>query len=243
MPYLNFIDDQSLTTAVLKVLDRAISAKASVTNTFHANVIDPFGALFEAGGFDVSHDEWVRNEQMRQAQKTLQNHVGAFHQNILGSVNGWDNLSVGGNVDLKCDEKKIIAEIKNKHNTVTGAKLINDYESLKNLVMPNSSVYKGYTAYFVNIIPKSPVRFNKPFTPSDKATSAPGSSNEKIRIIDGASFYDLVTGQQNSLEELFNVLPRVISDIQKARYPNMSPKIEGTEFSTYFTKAFGSNLD
>lgn len=40
------------------------------------------------------------NETTRQAQKTLQNHIGDFHQNILGSVDGWINLKVGSIIDL-----------------------------------------------------------------------------------------------------------------------------------------------
>lgn len=38
---------------------------------FGENVIDPFAAMFEMAGFDLEHDSWVRNELMRQAQKTL----------------------------------------------------------------------------------------------------------------------------------------------------------------------------
>lgn len=94
------------------------------------------------------------------------------------------------------EENKIIAEIKNKYNTVSGGKLSDLYHTLDKLVMPKTSIYKGYTAYYVTIIPKSKTRHNKPFTPPDKATGERCPENERIRVIDGASFYDLVTGEK-----------------------------------------------
>jgi hypothetical protein len=244
MPYLEYISDENLVNAVHRVINIAREAKKGVGKKFHSNVIDPFSAYFEAGGFKLSHEGWRNNEEARQAQKTLQNHVGAFHQKILGSIDGWEDLYVGGNIDLKCEARKIIAEIKNKHNTITGGKLVGEYESLERLIMPNASIYKGYTAYFVNIIPKKPIRSNKVFTPSDRDTSTQCGVNEKIRIIDGASFYDLATGQNNSLQALYNVLPKVIEDTYIKFYPEEKFTIEGAGlFSQYFKMAYGNNHD
>lgn len=244
MPYLNYIDDQNLITAVKHVLDIAREAKKSAEKNFHTNVIDPFSAYFEAGGFKISHEAWKSNEEARQAQKTLQNHVGAFHQKILGGIHGWQDLYVGSNIDLLCQDKKIIAEIKNKHNTITGGKLVGEYQTLEELIMPNASIYKGYTAYFVNIIPKKTARLDKPFSPSNRKTSTKCALNEKIRIIDGASFYDLATGEKNSLKALYDVLPQVIEDVYKTSYPNEKFTIVGKElFKQYFEQAYGRNHD
>jgi hypothetical protein len=244
MPYLNFIDDESLIDAVKHVLEIAREAKISAGKKFHKNVIDPFGAYFEAGGFKISHEVWKSNEEARQAQKTLQNHVGAFHQKILGSIHGWQDLYVGSNIDLVCEERKIIAEIKNKHNTITGGKLVGEYQNLEELIMPNASIYKGYTAYFVNIIPKKTARLDKPFSPSNRKTSTKCAPNEKIRIIDGASFYDLATGGKNTLRELYDVLPQVIDDVYKTFYPREEFTIVGGElFKQYFEQAYGNNHD
>ncbi len=244
MPYLNFIDDEVLIDAVKHVIDIAREAKKSAAIKFHSNVIDPFGAFFEAGGFKLSHEDWRNSEEARQAQKTLQNHVGAFHQKILGNIKGWEDLYVGGMIDLKCKDRKIIAEIKNKYSTVTGAKLAVEYESLERLIMPKASIYKGYTAYFVNIIPSGPKRFDKMFTPSNKDKGAKCAENEKIRVIDGASFYDLATGEINSLKALYDVLPQVIEYIYKIYYPKENFTLGGKEqFSQYFEMAYGNNHD
>ncbi|QNL47895.1 Eco47II family restriction endonuclease [Olivibacter sp. SDN3] len=213
MPKLKWINDQDLNDAVTKILTVAQKSKANVKSKFYKNVLDPFSAMIQICGYDIDYEEWVLSEETRQAQKTLQNHIGNFHQNILGSVQGWNNQRTGKIIDLVSEEKKIIAEVKNKHNTVTGGKLSDLYYDLDKLVSPKTSIYKGYTAYYVTVIPKVPIRSNIPFIPSDKSKGAKCPINEKIRIIDGASFYELVTGDKNALFDLFNVLPEIISDI------------------------------
>ena len=238
MPYLSFIDDTTFTSLVSKTLEHGHDAKKKVASNFDRNVIDPFSILWEMSAFDSNFDAWYKMEVSRQAQKTLSNHVGMFHQNFLGSINGWQNLGVGQMVDLVNTEKKIIAEVKNKHNTVTGGKLVDLYNELRDLVMPNGQTYKGYTAYYVEIIPKKPIRTDTVFTPPDKKTSTKCPSNEKIRKIDGASFYTLVTGVEDALEQVFNALPKVIKDL----YPQFDERSSQSAY-VYYQKAYTSSFN
>lgn len=144
-------------------------------------------------------------------------------------------MGIGNVIDLVSEDKKIVAEIKNKYNTVSGGNLSGVYNALDDLVSPKSSIYKGYTAYFVTIIPKKAIRYDKPFSPSDKGKGQKCPSNDKIREIDGASFYDLVTGCDNALESLFDVLPDVISECTDGKY-----RVKDIEKLKYFFKlAFG----
>ncbi|MBL4587396.1 MAG: Eco47II family restriction endonuclease [Flavobacteriales bacterium] len=234
MSKLNWISDANLNESVTHLLEKAKTARNTAENKFGKNVIDPFSALFETAGFKLNFEDWKKSETTRQAQKTLQNHVGDFHQKILGSVKGWENLGVGNEVDLVNHERKMLAEVKNKYNTLTGGKRADLYRTLEGLVMPKASKFKGYTAYYVTVIPQKPVRFNRLFTPSDKSKGAKCAENELIREIDGAGFYTLITGNENALNDLFNVLPSVVSDVSNGE---MSvPKEKITQF---FTAAFG----
>lgn len=218
MSRLDWIDDSDLENEVSQLLAIAKEAQEKSSKKFGKNVIDPFSAIIEMSGFGIDYETWLKSETTRQAQKTLQNHIGDFHQNILGYSRGWTNLRVGSVVDLVSTENKIIAEIKNKHNTISGGKLSDLYNSLDGLISPKASIYKGYTAYYVSIIPKNKKRFNKPFTPSNKDKGEKCPPNENIRQIDGASFYSLVTGSDKALENLFEVLPNVILDCSKGEY-------------------------
>lgn len=216
MPKLAFVSDEVLYEAVGHLLAVARDAKAKASKNLGRNVIDPFSLLFQMAGFGMNSEQWKRAEIGRQAEKTLQNHVGAFHQTILGSVKGWVNHGVGSIIDIECSDRKIIAEIKNKHNTVSGGSLGGLYKTMQDQVMPKHSAYKGFTAYYVVIIPKKPERYDSPFTPSDKSVGEKCPANNLIRTIDGASFYALATGRDNALAELFSVLPDVIEAQCKA---------------------------
>lgn len=237
MPRLNFISDADLEAAVKNLLDVATKSKVQAKKEFERNVIDPFALLVEMSGFGLDAQSWINNEMTRQAQKSLQNHVGAFHQIVLGSVAGWKNLKTGAIVDLESDEHNAIAEVKNKYNTISGGKLADLYSELEKLVMPKSSKYKGFTAYYVEILPKSPEPYDKEFTPSDKAKGAKCAPNPLIRQIDGKSFYTKVTGDSQALTKLFDALPDVIEELcsTTSKY-----KFKDREFAKeFFISAFG----
>ncbi len=235
MAYLSWITDKELIGAVGQLVAVAKEALVQTEKDFNKNVIDPFSAIFQVAGFGIDYKNWVISEKSRQAQKTMQNQVGVFHQSVLGSVPDWKDLGIGQGVDLVCHTKKIIAEVKNKHNTVTGGKLADQYYSLERLVTPKASQYKGYTSYFVNVIPKKPDRFDTTFEPSDKDKGMKCPKNELIRITDGATFYSMVTGVDNALEELFDCLPQVIEEHVGIKFSDDDKK----ELKKFFGLAYG----
>ena len=161
MPWLSWIDNSDLIKEVNLLLSIAKNAQKAAVDNFGKNVIDPFAAIFEMAGFEIDYDTWLKSETTRQAQKTLQNHIGDFHQNILGYSKDWTNKGVGNIIDLLSEKNKAIAEIKNKYNTISGGKLSDLYYSLDKQISPKSSIYKGYTAYYVAVIPKKDKRYNK----------------------------------------------------------------------------------
>lgn len=140
----------------------------------------------------------------------MQNALGEFHQGVLGAVDGWQDLGTGHVIDIASKNKKIIAEVKNKYNTTKGNHKVVIYDDLKAQL---HNPYKGFTAYYVEIIPPKKGAYNKPFTPSDNKSKKRRPVNENIRVIDGKSFYAIATGDDDGLRKVYEVLPRVISDI------------------------------
>jgi hypothetical protein len=212
MPYVSFISDAQFRQNVTSLLQVGEAALKMAEAKFHRNVIDPFSMLIEMACFDLTVEKWRIAEKQRQSQKSLSNEIGKFHQKMLGCVTGWQNLEPGNIVDLVNPDLKIIAEVKNKHNTVKGSDKCGIFKSLESLVMPKASQYKGYHAYFVELIPNKSKRYNKPFQPSDNKQGTRCEANPLISQIDGASFYALITGVDNALEQVFEALPQVIKD-------------------------------
>ena len=102
---LDWIDDDKLLSAVDALLKKAKEAQTLAVDDFGRNVIDPFSAVFEIYGFNIDFNTWKASETTRQAQKTLQNHIGDFHQTVLGFVDGWENMGTGNIIDFLFLEK------------------------------------------------------------------------------------------------------------------------------------------
>lgn len=232
MSYLKFISDKNLCSAVSNVVKIIETAEHDAQIKLHKNVIDPFSALFHGMTHSISYKEWIEQEKARQTQKTMQNAIGIFHQEILGSIYEWKDLGTGSGLDVENLEMKIIAEVKNKFNTTKGNHRIEIYDAIK--VKLKISKYKDFIGYLVEIIPQGKKKYDKPFTPPDNKTKKRRPTRKKIRIIDGISFYTMATGRKNALQELFKVLPHVIVDKHKYKLS----KKEAKEYFKLFKIAF-----
>jgi len=162
MSLLPWLDDKIFIGIVEEVLTTGFEAMEKPDEKMGVNVIDPFLMLFEMGSFNLDSTSWTRNERMRQAQKTLSNKIGIFHQKILGSIDGWEDLGKREMIDLVNQDKRIIAEVKNKYNTVKQSELISLYDDMQGMIMHKTQKYRGYTAYYVEIIPKTATRYDQP---------------------------------------------------------------------------------
>jgi hypothetical protein len=204
MSYFNFVSDEDLTVCVVKVIDAAKRAVEKADSDFEGNVLDPFAALFSVTYNDLKLDDWNGLERERQSQKSIQNAIGDFHQSLLGKFKGWENSGRGGSFDVSNEEKLIIAEIKNKHNTLNSGGAFEVYAKLADHLKYDK---KGFTAYLVQIIPKNGKDYNVKWSPNLKTTAL----REDIRKIDGESFYDLASGEKDTLSRIFAILPEIIA--------------------------------
>lgn len=239
MPHLTYISDQKLEQIVYEILKKGFDKKDTVAKTFNDNVIDPFATLFDAAISNLDHETWQKAETVRQCQKSLTNAIGVLHQKVLGSVDGWEDMGTGEEVDLRSSDKKIIAEVKNKYNTLSGGRLADEYRSLHDKVSKKSSQYTGYTAYFVTIIPKNPTPFDIEFVPSDRSVGQKVAAHKSVRTCDGATFYHLVTGEKDALANFYNALPYVIEKVAKDKLIIPLTIKDKNAFSNYFKLAFG----
>lgn len=232
MPYIQFIADNDLIAAVKKVIEKIENAEMGADLKLYKNVLDPFSALFDGITHGIPYKEWIKSEKVRQIQKTMQNAIGDFHQDILGSISGCENLGTGGGLDICNRKKKIIAEIKNKFNTTKGNHKVEIYDAIKNKL--KKAEFADFVGYYVEVIPPNKKIYDKPFVPPDNKTQKRRSMNNKIRVIDGRSFYKILTGRDYALQELFEALPHVIAD----NFLYKLDKKQAKEYIALFAKAF-----
>jgi hypothetical protein len=231
MSYVPYLSDDVLQALVKEVVDCILATQQREEDKFYKNVVDPFSAIFDGVVLQFELEDWIKKEKSRQVQKTVQNKIGEFHQAILGSLPGWENLGTGKGLDIRNNSHKIIAGVKNKHNTVKGNHLYVIYDEL--LLELNKPEYQDFTAYFVQIVPKSRKQYDRPFTPSYQGNRR--ATNQNIRQISGQTFYDLATGIPASLSMLFDVLPDVISEVTGL---NNFSELQKACFRSLFDRAY-----
>ena len=206
MPLLTFITDEKLQEYAKEVVDKTQAKANQAERDLYVNVVDPFSSLFDSARQGIGVDKWIEQEKARQAQKTLQGAIGKFHQKVIGEIPGWHDASMGGSYDVGNDEKRIIAEIKNKHNTMNSSSAPSVYQKLTNHIQYS---HRGYTAYLIEMVPKSKRPYNKSWSPNLRLMPL----REDIRRIDGKSFYELATGDSGALRKLYEALPVVLERI------------------------------
>lgn len=227
---IKFIKRDKLYEICEKIIKRLKKSAESEEKDLHKNIIDPFSALFDASFNNLSISQWLNSEKIRQVQKSLQNEIGTFHQEALGSIKDWKSLGTGEVIDIVNDEKKIIAEIKNKFNTTKGNHKIAIYDDLDSLLKKK---YVGYTAYYVAILAKK--KLIRSFTPSDNKTKKQRPENKRIIEIDGKSFYKIVTGDDDAIYKIYKAIPDILSEILKN---DKTKIISDPLFEIIFEKAF-----
>lgn len=243
---MSTFDRNAVKEAIRPVVELVAKAEEAHTEAkLTKNTLDCFGALIDSAAQQISIDTWKQQEKARQVQKTKQNAIGDMHERILATIAGVQQLPVGNVCDIRCDRLKVIAEVKNKWNTTKGNHKVQIYNDLATLL----EQLNGYTAYYVEILPKNGKRYNEPFTPPDNRTGQRVIERADIRKIDGRSFYELLTGSAEALDELYMLLPsliaEILNEIDKDKYDKESIERaikQSGEFSSLYNSVYGTNI-
>ena len=121
--YVDFVSDDDFLECIKWVCD-AYPEDSDIIDMkkLKRNALDPFKIFFDIFNNKLNLKEWIKSEKIRQSDKTVSNRIGDFHQNLLGKVDGWEDLGRGHplGIDLKNKSDTLFIELKNKHNTVKG---------------------------------------------------------------------------------------------------------------------------
>lgn len=86
-----------------------------------------------------------------QQRKAFQNHVGKMMELLCAEELGFEHLNIEG-ADIVNREKGVLAEIKNRHNTMNGGSKKRLIRVMKNLTLTDE--FRGYDKYIIIIHPK-----------------------------------------------------------------------------------------
>ena len=207
--YVDYMSDEKLLAAIGKLYatyGRAFSEKS--LEDINKNIIDPFKFQFDTAFLHGNNPEnTLRNEIFRQNDKSIANAIGLFHQQLLGSIDGFMETP-----NLPCDVRKedntIFAEVKNKFNTMNVRSAAGVYDELAGL----AKSYPDAMCYLVEIVAKKSRDAVWSITINQTV-----QQHKRIHVISADRFYALATGKEDALRDLVNALPDAIHDfLQRA---------------------------
>jgi Eco47II restriction endonuclease len=201
--YVNFISDEHLLLCVANLHKAYLKAKNNVSKkSFYSNKVDTIKLTFDSKFNDIDEESLIQSEILRQIDKSINNSIGTFHEQILGGIEGFKIGNLSG-FDIKATDNTLFADIKNKHNTMNSSSSESLFQKLKGY----ADTYKQAKCYWVQILAKS--SFNELWSGEINGKEY---SHSRVYKISGDQFYALLSGQNDALFHLYKVLPVAIKD-------------------------------
>ena len=237
---LSFISDADLLAHTLDTVKRFRTGMKLAQ--FRKNIVDPVKLTFDAHVYRRKVEEVIDAEVLRQLNKTNENLLGYFHQNIFKYIGkGWTVPEIGEDgFDVENHEKHVFAEIKAKHNTMNSSAAKSVHSHMRGLVEGDTRA----VCYLVEVVAKTSQDIawklgNAPLRPDRQ---------ERVRRISIDRFYEIVTGEPDAFRRLCSVLGRVIDDIIKEHPKSIAENTVlrelrakgGDILKTLFLLSFGS---
>jgi len=201
--YVDFVEDEHLISCIRNLHNAYLNAKKQFTRKkFYKSKVDTFKLTFDSKFNDLTEEELIKLEMSRQIDKSVNNAIGAFHEEILGGIRGFQNGKLSG-YDIKANDDTLFADIKNKHNTMNSSSA----ESLFQKLARYADDYKNANCYWVQIL--STKSFNEKWF---SLINGKEYSHSRVYKISGDRFYALLTGNKDAFYQLYKALPNAIDD-------------------------------
>lgn len=198
---LSFISDIDLLTHVKQTVEKY--SFVMDLKKFNKNIVDPIKLTFDKLIYKTTISELIDSEVIRQMDKSNNNTIGYFHQNIFKYIGGKDWIVPKNGFDIINEKSKIFVEMKNKHNTMNSSSSQKTYMKMQSQLLESPDS----TCMLVEVIATKTQN-------TEWKISLDGEriSNERIRRVSIDKFYEIVTGDNNAFKNLCQVLPLVIND-------------------------------
>lgn len=233
--YVDFISDEHLLSCIENLHNSYLKAKKNISKTkFYKNKIDTIKLTFDSIFNDLDEETLIKTEINRQIDKSINNSIGTFHEQVLGGITGFEMGKLSG-FDIKAENNTMFADIKNKHNTMNSSSA----ESLFQKLAKYADTYKQANCYWVQVLAKN--SFNEKWFGEINGKEY---SHSRVNKISGDQFYRLLSGKENALFELYQILPEAISDyLSKQESDDSSNNSALKEISTSSKESHRGILD
>lgn len=201
--YVDFITDEHLLNCISNLYASYVNAKKEFTKVkFYNNKVDIFKLTFDSKFNGLSEVDLIKLEMSRQIDKSVNNAIGTFHEQVLTGVQGYESGRLVG-YDIKANDNSLFAEIKNKHNTMNSSSAESAFQKLARFADDNRQA----KCYLVQILSKH--SFIKNW---ESIINGKEYSHSRVFMISGDKFYELLTGDKQAFFKLHKILPVAVND-------------------------------
>ncbi|MBN2745295.1 MAG: Eco47II family restriction endonuclease [Bacteroidales bacterium] len=205
--YLSFLSDEHLLKCIGNLHASYLKAKNNISKkNFYSNKVDTIKLTFDSRFNDIEEEKLIQSEVLRQIDKSINNSIGTFHEQILSGIDGYERGNLSG-YDIKATDNSLFADIKNKHNTMNSSAA----EALFQKLARYADDHKKAKCYWVQILAKG--SFCELWSGDINGKEY---SHSRVYKISGDQFYSLLSGEEDALYQLYKVLPKAIKDYLKA---------------------------
>lgn len=205
--YVDFVSDEHLLMCIENLHSSYLKTKADIgKKRFYNNKIDTIKLTFDSKFNNIDEESIIEMELLRQIDKSINNSIGTFHEQVLGGIQGYEIGKLSG-FDIKAEDDTLFADIKNKHNTMNSSSA----ESLFQKLARFADTYKQAKCYWVQILAKG--SFNEHWRGDINGKEY---SHSRVFKISGDRFYALLSNQDDAFLQLFRALPLAIEDYLKS---------------------------
>ncbi len=203
--YVNFITDEHLLKCVANLHKAYLKAKNNVSKkSFYTNKVDTIKLTFDSKFNDIDEESLIQSEILRQIDKSINNSIGTFHEQILGGIKGYE-VGVLSGYDVKATDDSLFADI-------ILEELPSKYEEFAFNSLAEKAKFSKDSLFYLVILNSENSFCEKWIISKSESTI----SHKKVFKISGDKFYALLSGQENALSELYEAIPIVIDDYLKS---------------------------
>lgn len=202
--YVDFISDEHLLYCIANLHKSYLKAKKNISKkNFYSNKVDTIKLTFDSKFNDINQEILIQAEILRQIDKSINNSIGTFHEQILGGIKGFQIGNLSG-YDIKANDRTLFA--------------ILNFESLSQNIeegifekLCNDAKFNKIACYYYVDFSSKNNSIEKWVIENEESSE----SHKRVFKTSGDKFYQLLTGNKAALSSLQSKLPSVIGDYLK----------------------------
>jgi hypothetical protein len=166
--------------------------------------VDTLKLTFDSKFNNINEDDLIQSEILRQIDKSINNSIGTFHEQILGGIKGFEAGNLSG-FDIKASDDTVFAVF----GSVDLSKNIS--EAIFHKFTNDAQIFKNAKFYYVLIDDFSDL--NEKWVIGNEEYSI---SQKRVFKISLKELYNILAKQVNALFLLHETLPKTINDYMKS---------------------------